>query len=138
MEVNLITIGASAILAMALGAVWYGPLFGKHWMKIIGISAADKQAREKMQKEAGPLYAIQFLLVLFQVYVLAHYVKGWSEVSGIENALWIWAAFVMPTIAAASMWTNDSRKVVWHRFLIQAGYHLVLFVAFGYILDVWG
>lgn len=123
---------------MVLGFVWYGPLFGNKWLEIVGASKLDMEARKEMQKKAGPLYFVQFLLTLFQVYVLAHYVKGWTEVSAVENALWIWAAFVMPIVAGGAMWNNDSRKIAWARFLIQAGYQLILFVTFGYILGVWG
>lgn len=137
MEVNFLAILVCAIFSMVLGAVWYGPLFGKKWMEIIGIDAKDKKAREKMQKEAGPLYAVQFLLVLFQVFVLAFYIKGWEEASGVQNALWIWAAFIMPTIAGSTMWTNGSNRIKMARFLIQSGYQLVLFVTFGFILGVW-
>jgi len=106
-------------------------------MEIIGADSKDKKAREKMQKEAGPLYGIQFLLVLFQVFVLAFYIKGWGEAGGIENALWIWAAFIVPTLAGSAMWNNDSNKVKFSRFMIQAGYQLILFVTFGFILGVW-
>lgn len=135
--VNYWAILVSAVIAMVLGAIWYGPLFGKKWCEIVGVDMNDMEARKKMQKSAMPLYFIQFVLTLFQVYVLAHYIKGWSDVSGIENSLWIWGAFVMPTIAAGSMWNNDSAKVSWARFLIQAGYQLILFVIFGFILGVW-
>lgn len=137
MEINYIAIIACAVLSMVLGAIWYGPLFGNLWMEIIGVDVKDKKARERMQKEAGPMYAIQFLLVLFQVFVLAFYIKGWEEASGIENALWIWAAFIVPTIAGSSMWNNNSNKIKVAQFLIQAGYQLVLFVSFGFILGVW-
>jgi hypothetical protein len=137
MEVNFLAILVAAIFSMVLGAIWYGPLFGKKWMEIIGADSKDKKAREKMQKEAGPLYGIQFLLVLFQVFVLAFYIKGWGEAGGIENALWIWAAFIVPTLAGSAMWNNDSNKVKFSRFMIQAGYQLILFVTFGFILGVW-
>ncbi len=137
-EVNYVAILVCGVLAMGLGAIWYGPLFGKKWMEIVGANAMDMEARKKMQEGVWKLYVTNFALVLFQVYVLAHFIKGWTEVSGIENALWIWGAFVMPTIAAASMWNNDSAKISWMRFLIQSGYQLVIFVMFGYILGVWG
>jgi hypothetical protein len=90
-----------------------------------------------MQKEATSLYAIQFILVLLQLYVLSHYIKGW-EVSGIENALWIWLGFVVPTLAAAAMWNNDPNRIKLARFGIQAGYQLVIFVIFGFIISTWG
>lgn len=127
----------TAVVAMVLGAIWYGPLFQKKWMEVIGATKQDEQQRKEMQKKAAPLYAIQFVLVLFQMYVLAHYIAGWTEASGVENAVWIWAAFVMPTVAAASMWTNDSSRIKWTRFLIQAGYQLIVFVIAGAILAAW-
>lgn len=137
MEINYVAIVVCAVISMIVGAVWYGPLFGKKWMEIVGVDAQDKKAREKMQKSAGPLYFIQFVLVLFQLYVLSYYIKGWRDVSGVTNALWIWGAFVMPTIAGSAMWTNDKPKVVKARFLIQSGYQLVLFILFGFILGTW-
>jgi len=138
MEIQYGVIGGLAVIAMVVSAIWYGPLFGSAWLRVIGADTDVEEKRKEMQKKALPLYGIQFLLVLFQIYVLAHYIKGWNTVSGIENALWIWGAFIMPTIAAASMWTNDSAKVKWVRFLIQAGCQAVLFVVFGYVLSVWG
>jgi len=138
MEIHYPIILTCGLLAMALGAVWYGPLFGKRWMRIIGATEIDVLRRKEMQKRAIPLYIIQFVLALFQAYVLFHFIKGWGDASGMETSLWIFGAFIVPTVAAASMWNNDSREVAWSRFLIQAGYYLVLFVAFGYIITTWG
>lgn len=137
MEINYWAVLVCGVLAMALGFVWYGPLFGKKWMEVIGATEMDLERRKEMQKRAGKLYLIQFILVLFQVWVLAFYIKGWQEASGLQNALWIWVAFIMPTIATSAMWNNDSAKISWTRFLIQAGYQLVLFILFGLILGGW-
>jgi len=138
MEINFLAILAAAVFSMILGAIWYGPLFGKQWVELMGMDPKDKKAMKKMQKEAGKLYFIQFILVLFQVFVLSFYIKGWEEASGIENALWIWAAFIMPTIAGSAMWANATDKMKMTKFMIQAGYQLVLFVVFGFILGMWG
>ena len=138
MEINYLAILGAAVLSMIVGAIWYGPLFGKVWMEIVGVDANDMKAREEMQKGAMPLYIIQLLITIGQLYILAHFIKGWNEVSGIEVALWLWLGFVVPTLAAASMWTTDKTKVKWARFLIQGGYFLVMFIIFGYILGNWG
>ena len=90
-----------------------------------------------MQKTAGPLYAVQFLMTLFQVLVLAHLIADTELVSGPERALWIWAAFIIPTMAGAVMWTNETKKLKWARFLIEGGYQLVLFTVFGLLLQFW-
>ncbi len=135
--INWWAILVCGIVAMVIGSIWYGPLFGKKWMEMMGIGAMDAEAKKKMQKEAMPLYAIQFVLVLFQAYVLAHYIAGWQDASGVENAMWIWAAFVMPTVAGSAMWTTQPTRTRWTLFFIQAGYQLVMFVLFGLILGMW-
>ncbi len=135
--INFWAIFACSVSAMVIAAIWYGPLFGKKWMEICGVDPLDVEARRKMQKEATPLYAIQFMLTLFQVWVLAYYIEGFKAASALGNSLWIWAAFIIPMIAGSAMWTNDPKKVVWARFLIQSGYQLVIFIMFGLILGAW-
>ncbi len=137
MEINYWAVFACGVLSLVLGFIWYGPLFGKKWLEVTGATANDQKTRDEMMKRAQPLYVITFLLAVFQAWVLAYYIAGWKDASGVENSLWIWAAFVIPTVASGAMWNNDSSKVSWARFLIQGGYYLVLFIAFGLILGLW-
>ncbi|MBS3903179.1 MAG: DUF1761 domain-containing protein [Anaplasmataceae bacterium] len=131
---DYLAIGVSAVLAMVVGYVWYGPLFGNKWLEVIGATTMDMEKRKEMQKAAGPLYVVQFILTIFQVWVLAMIINVWTNVSGLEIALWVWAAFIIPIVAGGAMWNNDSKKVAWTRFLLQAGYQLVIFVIFGFVL----
>jgi hypothetical protein len=134
--INIWAVLVCGVLAMVFGMIWYGPLFGKTWMRIVGATAMDEAKRKEMQKKAGPLYLVQFLLVLFQVYVLAR-IAGPTGAIGVRSALWVWAAFIMPTVAGSSMWNNDTRNIAWARFLTQAGYQLLCMIAFGFILGSW-
>lgn len=134
MTINYFAILLCSILSMVVGGIWYGPLFGKKWMEVIGVTAKNSKA---MQQGVGHLYLIQFLLTLFQLIVLAYYVNGWTDVSGLTNTMWIWAAFIVPTIAQNSLWTADTRKIAWTRFLIQFGYQFVMFVIYGLILGMY-
>lgn len=134
-EVNYFYIFLCAILSMVLGTIWYGFLFKKQWMEIIGVSGMSLDEQKKMQKESMPLYFIQLILVLIQVYIMAFYIKGFN-MSGLVNALFIWLAFIMPTIAGSCMWTNDSKKIMVKRFLIQSGYQLMSFIIFGLLLSI--
>jgi len=137
LTVNYYAIITGAVLSMIFGALWYGPLFGKKWMDIVGVDPEDLEARKKMQKSAGPLYLVQFILTLFQVLVLAHLIADTTRASGLERSLFIWGAFVIPTLAGAVMWTNEPGRQKWARFLIQGGYQLSLFVIFGLLLQFW-
>ncbi len=137
MEINYWAVLAGALFSMIFGSLWYGPLFGKKWIEINGLSAEDIAKREAMQKAAMPLYFVQFGLSLLQLYVLAHFVGGWKEASGVETSIWIWLGFVMPTVAGLSMWNMQPTKVRLVMFLLSSGYQLVCFVAFGLILGAW-
>lgn len=138
MIVSIYMIVLCAVLAMVIGAIWYGPLFGKKWLEVICADKVDLERRKEMMKGVWKLYLTQFVLTIFQAYVLAYYIAGWKEASGVENALWIWAAFVVPVIAGTAMWNNDNAKISWTRFLIQSGYQLVLFIIFGLLLSPAG
>ena len=137
MEINYWAVLVCGIASMILGMVWYGALFGKKWMEIIGVDPNNKEVQKDMGKGTGFLYLISFLLALFQAYVLAHFIASWQDGSGIETSLWVWAAFIIPTLAGASMWNNERAGKAWSRFLIQSGYQLVLFIVFGLILNYW-
>ncbi len=137
MQINYLAILVSAVLSMVLGSIWYGPLFGKKWAVLIGSDPNDKKKMKEMQKSAGPLYMVQFILTLFQVLVLSHLIADSQQAGGLERSLWIWAAFIVPTLAGTVMWSNYSKKTAWTRLLIQGGYQLALFVIFGLVLSNW-
>ncbi len=134
---SYVTIIGAGVIAMIVGGIWFGPLFGKKWMEIIGATDMDKEKRAEMQKKALPLYGVQFVLVLLQVYILGNLIL-YTGGNGMGVALFMWLGFVMPTIAGSSMWNNNTARVKWAMFLIQAGYNLVLFLIFGYVIDLWG
>ncbi|MBI3341870.1 DUF1761 domain-containing protein, partial [Candidatus Curtissbacteria bacterium] len=35
-QINYMAVVAAAVVNMVLGFLWYGPLFGKPWMKMMG------------------------------------------------------------------------------------------------------
>jgi hypothetical protein len=136
MEINYMAILGAGIISMIVGSIWYGPLFGKKWMEICGVGEMDEAKRKQMQKEAMPLYGIQFALTLIQAYVLFNIIT-WTSGKGIGIAFWMWLGFIVPTVAGGAMWNNNSNKIKWATFLIQAGYQLVIFMIFGYLFSIW-
>jgi membrane protein YdbS with pleckstrin-like domain len=135
---NYVAILACGVLSIALGAIWYGPVFGKKYMELFMPKNMTPEQMMEGKKQAKILYAIQFLLALFQVYVLAWFVGYLSNVSsGIHTAFGISVGFVLTTIAGTVLWNAESNKVKWQKFLIQAGYQLIFFLLSGYILSVW-
>ncbi len=136
MGINYWAIIVCGVLAMVMGSIWYGPIFGKLWMKLTGASGMSEAECKEMRKKAMPLYLVQFILTLFQLFVLVH-LTGYSATGGMLSALWVWAGFVLPTVAGACMWTSEPRPMAWKRFFVQAGFQLVSFLVFGAVLGGW-
>jgi hypothetical protein len=145
--VNWWAIIVAAIASMVIGSIWYGPLFGKKWQEVMGVQYDNKSPEEQkaMRKGMGMLYGAQFVLSILTIWILAHYTAivklttiGMTSTSvGIQNALWVWLGFIMPTVAGAAMWSGKSKRLSWNMFLISAGYNIVLFAVFGLILGAW-
>jgi hypothetical protein len=138
MEINYIAVIGCVVAAMIIGSLWYSPLlFGKIWMRLNKMSPESMGDAKQMQKEMAVIYGLQIAFAFLQVYILAHFINAWGNASGVETALWIWLGFVIPTLAGSVMWTMEKWEDKLLRFGVQAGYNLILFVLFGYILGVW-
>jgi hypothetical protein len=136
-EVNILTIIIAAVVAMAVGFLWYSPmLFGKQWMMLMGYTA---ESMEKAKKSMGKMYAISFVLSLVTAYVLSHVMTlsenffnyGMLE-TGVMTAFWMWLGFVMPVQATDALFGGKRKKLV----AINTGYQLASLVVMGIVLAV--
>lgn len=137
MEVNIWAVLVCTVLAFALGGVWYSVLFGKQWMQITGFDKMTDVEKAAAGKKAGPMYGIQLVLTLFQVYVLAYFIHHWDTTGGVHFTLLLIASFIMPTLIGAVMWSGKPGRLIRMQLLIQASYQLVSFTIVGYILSIW-
>lgn len=131
-EVNYITVLISAVAAMVIGSVWYGPLFGKKWMGLIGISKSDVK-KEDMPK----MYGVMFIGVLIEAYVLSNFIQSGGATNIIDGAkvgAWAWLGFVGTVMLGNYMF---SKKPI-NLYLIDAGYALVNLLVMGAIIGVMG
>jgi hypothetical protein len=140
MEINYVAVLVSAIVAVVIGMVWYGPVFGKAFMRANNwpdwetVSAEEKKIK---QKEMGWLYLVQFIFSLIQICILAHFIQGWTTVSPYEVATWLWLGFIVPIVAGNSIWSMTTLTKRVTLFAIGAGYQLVTMLVFAYILSHW-
>ncbi len=139
MEINYVAVLVCGIASMVVGFVWYGPLFGKAYMQIMGADTMTPQQKESMKKNMWGMYLIQFILSLITAGVLAVHIANWADASTSTLAIAIcsWFGFVMTTNAGAALWSGKPKNVAWKMFLISSGAHLVTFIVLGLILSVW-
>lgn len=131
-QVSWLAVVLAAVAAMVVGSVWYGPLFGTMWMKLVGISKSDIN-----KKEVPKMYGIMFLGAVVEAYILSHFIHYAGAVGlilGAKTGLWAWLGFVATTMIGNYMFAKRPLNL----YLIDAGYALVNLVAMGAIIgSMW-
>lgn len=125
--INYLAVLVCGVVAMVLGGVWYGPLFGKKWMEGMGWDSNNQALMAEKKKAAGPAYAQMFVLALVQAYVLARLAPS------IQGGLWLWLGLILPVKYGDKLWGGKKMQYVG----IDLAYYLVLLCVMGLILSVW-
>ena len=121
-----------AVAFMAVGFLWYGPLFGKPWMAIM-----EKTGWKREQIRASPgMYVVSLLCALVASYVLAVLIRSLG-ITQWWNGL-ITGAIIWIGAGSVALLTNsifESRpKGLWALFSL---YELVMFAGLGLVFAVW-
>lgn len=133
-QVNFLAVLITAIVGFLIGWLWYGPFFGKAWMKAMNISKKDI---DKSKKEGvGKPMTIGFLTSLVTAYILAIFV-GLAGAATIGNGAFIgflvWLGFFLTTSIGGMLWEGKKSEL----FYINTSYDLVRMIIMGGILAVW-
>ena len=136
--INYLAVLVAAVASMVVGFLWYGPVFGKVWMKEMGMSKEKMDAA--MKRSMGRSYALMFVGSLVMSYVLAHatifagaYFKITGVSAGLMSGFWNWMGFVAPVTLGSVLWEGKS----WKLWVLNNGYYLVTLLVMGTILSVW-
>ncbi len=135
MSVHWLPVVAASIVAMIIGALWYGLFFGKHFMCAVGMDTMNADQIAELKKTLGMVYIYQFLGTLAMVYVLAVFMKNMGMVSfngGLMVASLVWIGFVVPIKLSDALWCNQKTL-----FWLGIGNMLVTLLAAGAILGIW-
>ena len=141
--INYLAVLLSGVAAMILGFLWYGPLFGKEWARLMGWTP-EKMAAMKSDPAAKNAmirsYAIQFVGALVMSFVTAHslvfasaYMNVSGVIGGLEAGWWNWLGFIVPSTIGMVLWEGKP----WKYWMIVAGYWLVYLLLSGVIIGAW-
>lgn len=137
--VNYFAVVTAAVISMVLGFLWYGPIFGKPWMAMMGITP-NNIAAAKEKGGMGTSYVLMMVGSLFMSYVLAHsivfagaYLAVTGVSAGLQAAFWNWLGFIAPVTLGTVLWENKP----WKLWFINAGYYLVSLCLMGITLALW-
>jgi glycerol uptake facilitator-like aquaporin len=121
-----------AILVTVLGAIWYGPLFGKQYMSAMGMTMpVDMAAAKKdMMIRMAIDFVMSFVMFFGFLTILNLSYAGTYKAALVIGALF-WFFFVMTQKASGAIWSGRDRKNSWMLFGLNAGYSLVSFLLVG-------
>jgi uncharacterized protein DUF1761 len=137
MHLNYGAIVLATVLDFIVGAIWYSVFFGKLWGRIHGFDKLPKEVQQKMMKAMGPFYALQALVTLITVFVLAIFLAYQPTWNVYAMAGFFWVGFVVPTQVSAVIFSNTERKWMFTKVAVQAGAALLCLEVAAAVLHLW-
>lgn len=130
MDVNWLGVIAASVSAFVLGGIWYGPLFGKKWMALVGLTE-EEAAKGNMALIFGGSFVLSFVAAfVFAMFLGPEPGVQFATSAGFAAGLfWVAATFGINYLFA--------RKplALW---LIDGGYATLMFTLFGLLIGLLG
>ena len=136
--INYGAVIATTIISFVLGFLWYGPIFGKQWTALMGITP------EKMAEARTKGMTLNYVLTIIGSFIMsvvlakgiiaaAAYLGGASVYVGIWTSFCVWLGFIAPVTLGSVLWDGRS----WKLWSINNGYYLANLLIMGIILSIW-
>lgn len=129
-EIHWLAVLVAAVAGFAVGALWYGPVFGKAWMAERGVTQEDA-AKANMPL----IFGTAFVLNLIASFVLDH-VLGTYGAPDLGLSVMIGGGIALGFIATSFGVNYLFSRLSMRLFLIDAGYWLVVYCVMGVVLQL--
>jgi hypothetical protein len=130
LDIGMIVIAAA--VNMGIGMLWYSPsVFGKRWMKAIGMSSDHKP------KDMGFTYSLMFVASLVTAFALELLIESMlvsSALAGLMVGFWAGIGFV--ATSGLSQYLFDPHKKSLELYFINNGYYTFSFMVMGFMLGI--
>lgn len=122
------------LITMIWGAIWYGPIFGKQWGKMLGYSTlSQKEIREK-KKEMQKFLLWEVSMTLTFYIALAYIIVVTPHHSALFIACMVWLGIVVPTTSSVILWSGVENKQIVPRILITISFRFIMIMLASFIL----
>ena len=129
MDFDWVAIGTAALSVFLLGAVWYGPLFGKRWQALVGLNDEQVKSAPMLSVLGGSFVLSLIAAMVFALFLGPDPELGFALGAGASAGLcWVAASF-----GINYLFERRSAKLL----LINGGYHTLQYTLIGLILGAW-
>ena len=127
--INWLAVVVGVVVSNVVGFLWYGPLFGNTWLRIIGKKREDIEASPSM-------YAVTAVASLVTMVVLAMVVAAFGGETFVDGLVAGAVAFIGLGATATFVFTTFSGPPVGAWFLLAA-YQLLVHGVMGGVFATW-
>jgi hypothetical protein len=127
--INWFSVTGASVVGFMVGFLWYGPLFGKAWLKTVGLTEEDTR-KANMVKVFGISFVLQFMMAWCLTMFFG------PDITTATGTLFGFLAG-MPWVAAAIAINALFEQTSWQYILINGGYWTVTFTLMGVVLGTW-
>ena len=129
-NVNYLAVFVAAAVSFMVVPLWYGPLFGKAWTELTGITG-----------EEGKRMGLKSLSITFIGFVMLAYGISWIMSYGGLSGIWwggmvamlVWITVIAPLMLSQTLYQNQPVKL----WAIDAGFRMVTILIKGLIIGLW-
>ena len=116
----------ATVASFVFGMLWYGPFFGKQWMKLVGVKKKD-------MKPAPKPFVAGFIRTFITAIIIANIFNNVDMVSALFTVTLLWVAFTAMPALAEVIWVKRPTKL----YAINVLYELGSFVIITGVLVLW-
>lgn len=131
--INYLSVLAAAAAIMGVGALWYGPVFGKHWMKMRGLKPESTRTMKLSARKAMAFACLAALVTAFVLALLIRLLNPIGAGGAFMLALLVWIGFVVPVKSNEVLFEEGDLKL----FLFHIAQSFVAILIAALVLTLW-
>jgi len=114
------------IITMIWGAIWYGPIFGKQWGRMLGYSTLSQKETANIKNEMWKSLLWELSMIITFYITLAFLIAISPHYSPMFIAFIVWLWIVVPTTASVILWSWVDNKQIVPRILITISFRFIM------------
>lgn len=129
-NLNYTAVAVSTLIAFVIGFLWYGPIFGKEWMRLLGLTDKD------MKGPMAPPIIKGLISTFIMVAVASHFVSltgaaTWQD--GAMQGLVLGIGLIATVLFGGVNWEQRPVKL----YFINAIYYVLAVAIAGGVYAAW-
>ena len=131
-DVNWLAVLVATLIPMAVGFLWYGPLFGKQWLKLM------EKTEDEVKENFSPFkaYGMSTIMAFFMSFVTANMINLLDDpgiVGAILLAVLLWQGYMAPLGYQSVAFEGKKASL----FTMSMMYNLVTLTLMSIVFVLW-